>query len=198
MDSKKKMIIAISSCALVVIAVVIAVVAVLAAQTVTVKNSISIGYHAGSNVRGTVSGSWTMEDTSKSGNLTPVTFLGSEGTEEEKNKDGGNIKNLSFEEGKNTYLEVTFNFTNESALVDYTATLKSTTKGENVKILGKANDAADWTDISSTITTDNGPSIVVSKEGTGKYVLRIELNNALEDAAFDGDISWKLVGADRT
>ena len=54
MDSKRKMIIAISAFAMVLLATVVAVVAVLAANQVTVNSNIKISYTASSLIAGTI------------------------------------------------------------------------------------------------------------------------------------------------
>jgi len=194
MDSKKKMLISISSLVLVVVAVVVAVVAVLAAQKVTIKNSVQIGYIASPNVKGTVYGDWGMIDKNTKGELPTVTFDGTE--VEETEKAGGDIKGLSFTK-ENFLIDIKFRFTNASDLFDYTATLKATNKGTNVKIECEKNEDRAFFYVHDYIVTD-GVSITVPKGGTGTLLLRIVLDDATSDALFEADLIWELVASDRT
>ena len=87
MDSKKKFVVALSAIVVVILASVLISVAVLAAQTVTVKNSINITYQADPHVKCKITGSWKMENGTQ-GNLNITEFSGfEEGAS--SNKDGG-------------------------------------------------------------------------------------------------------------
>lgn len=191
MDSKKKFIIALCSVAVVILASILITVAVLAAQTVTVKNSINITYQADPHVKCKVTGAWRMKN-GTSGNLNVTEFNGfEEGAS--SNKDGGGIPKMSFTRESNDYIEISFTFLNNSTNSNYiaTLTLKNGTIN-NVNVEG-AKGLETLADIKNSLT-NAGQSINIPVGTSVTYKIKISLADAYNDAVIAGDLFWNIVG----
>ena len=197
MNAKRKIIISVCAFALIVVATVVSVIAVLAAQNVTVKTSLNIQYTAASNVIGKVKASYVMQDTTKTANLGEKTFNGTESNN--NNQDLTAVGTLSFVNNTNEYIDFTFQFTNTSTVVDYTAKLTFSGTPSNVKIYHKIGTANTFTEVAGFA---NLPTLTVDKNTTSyttanTYVLRIALYEDLKDASFNGTLQWALESEDR-
>lgn len=195
MGSKKKMAIAISSVAILILAVIIGVVAVLAAQQVSIKSSVNISYTAGANVKGSISATYKTEKVTN-GNLGSKPFDGSEtGT---PNESLGGISELKLgQDGEGNWVEFTFTFENTSTTSKYTSTLAFTDGATgngtilNMKLEG-AKDNAEF----STINTSDLTQLItfdVAKNTTVEFKLKVSVAAASEDASFIGTLLWNLV-----
>ena len=99
MGSKRKVIVAVSALAMVILGAVIAVVAVLAAQDVTVQSSINITYQANMDVVGSISAEYKMQDGTEQ-DLGTFSFDGTGNTD-----DLDDVGTLAFSRPDNTYAE---------------------------------------------------------------------------------------------
>lgn len=194
MSTKKKFAISIATFAVVILAVVIAIVAVLAAQDVTVKSSVSITYTADAHVLGSMSASYKMQDNTTS-NLGTVNFA--------EAGSSGSLSNISKTfSTDNQYIDITFAFTNTSETFAYTATVSYTDnktnpakEDSNIKFEYSTNGGSSFTQVTSI---DDIPDVELdAKTGatatTNSCVIRISLGSTTSDAEFSGEISWNLV-----
>jgi len=190
MNSKRKMIVAISAFAMLLLATVVAVVAVLAAQQVSVTSKINISYTADANVIGSISGTCKQN-----GVDTTAVSMGS------TTFDGGTTATGTLTEmnrtltSTNKEVEFVFSFTNTSTVANYTATLSFVGTVTNVTMQSKTTGSY------STVTnTTNLASITVNKHngtsaGTGTISFKVTLTDSLKDAAFNGTFTLTLASA---
>lgn len=194
MDSKKKMIIAISAFAMLIVATVVAVVAVLAAQQVTIKSTVNIQYTADANVIGSVTASYKQESGTTQ-NLGSKSFTGAEtGT---PNQDLTPVGNINFVKETNDFVEFTFEFSNTSTVAGYTATLSftdgTTENGTltNMTLSSKTSAEGTYSEITNVNLASIG-SVTVAKGENATFILKVALTDATKDAAFTGTLQWTL------
>ena len=196
MKTKRKMIIAISAFAMVLLAGVVAVVAVLAASNVTVKSNVSITYTADANVMGKVTAKYQ-----KAGSTEVILFDGTtadkglfSGTEPD-NKTITSADCTETIDKTNNTVTFTFTFTNNSTVADYTAVLKLTgasAKADGVIMTYKIDAGAETetTDLSSLVSFDVPANTASPK--TVVFTVKLDPNETLRDCSFAGDLSWIL------
>ena len=186
MDSKKKMIIAISAFAMVILAAVVGVVAVLAAQQVTVKSSISVSYTA-SEVAGTVTAKYQVKGGTATniGTTGTITFDGTETGEPEESLTETTLS-ISGLSSTNNYVDFIFTFTNTGSS-KYTATLTPPTTCTNFNITYTVPNASGVTKKSDTsFEVAGGTTTAVT------YTIRYTIKDVSKDASLSGDFSWSL------
>ena len=186
MSSKKKMIVAISAFAMVILAAVVAVVAVLAAQQVTVQSSISVSYTS-QEVAGTVTAKYQVAG----GTLTDLgdgsaTFYGTETGTPTKNLTESGAVAISGLTSTNDYVEFVFTFTNTGS-ADYTASLTLPASAVNFDISYTVPNTGGATRVSDT-------SFKVAKNTTTAvtYKVRYTIHEVKDDATLSGTFSWDL------
>ena len=188
MNSKKKLIIAFSAFALIVISGIISVVAVLAAQNVTIKSNISVTYTS-HEVAGVVTAHYQVKNGTKTklGGDTngAVSFDGSE-TGDDATEDMTNVT-ITGLSSANNYIDFIFTFTNAGSAA-YTATLTAPTTVTN---------------FTTSVTKPTGAS--VSNVGDYKftlagntttpvtYTIRYTITEVAKNSSINGNFSWSLV-----
>lgn len=183
MDSKKKMIIAISSFAMIILAAVVVVVAVLAAQNVTINSSINVTYTS-SEIAGTVTAKYQV----KNGTLTDIgsiTYTGSETGSPTNNLNASEISINSLT-SDNNYVDFIFTFTN-TASSEYTATVTLPTTLTNFTATYTVPNSNGATKISDT-------SFKVAGNTTTpvEYKIRMTISDVSKDAKISGTFAWNL------
>ena len=185
MKSKKKLIIALSSFAFVLVAAVVTVTAVLAAANQAVTSNVSVVYTA-KQVAGTVTASYKVGTAGSDTSMGSVTYTGAEAPDLSKiltpnanitltadeTADGVTVKPVIF----------TFTFTNTGSAA-YTATLTYTDGGNadtNLVMTPSANLVSNVITIPANTTTP----IVVT--------LTVNLQNVALNAEFSGSFGWAL------
>ncbi len=190
MSSKKKVVVAICSLAILVLGAVIAAAAVFAAQEVTIKSRVNIIYTANMNVVGYVDARYEMLDPAQNKNLGRVAFDG-DGVE-------GELEDIGSKDLKsNEYMIFIFSFYNGSDIDDYTASLSFTDASgvangiiENMHLEAKINGQTDPNFSTQTLTP-----LTYFTVRTGEVVefrLKISIANKSIAANFTGTFRWDL------
>lgn len=199
MSSKKKMIIAISAFAMVVLAAVVAVVAVLAAQQVTVKNSIKISYTVTDVVADIEVYAVKVENgesitwgTAKkaSFDINGYNSTNSSGATGTAGEEEANVTFNEFKLSKNECVVLKFVFTNQSAKA-FTASLKDIdTSNKNINIYYTSTE----TGLSSITSGDKSDVSVGANAGTSStYYVRIAIADTTKDVSnFEPSFEWTL------
>ena len=186
MDSKKKMIIAVSSFAMVVLAAIVAVVAVLAAQSVTIKSTININYSV-EDVFGSAKVSYKLEGD------TQFTNWGSVLTFDENTETGAESSltdpgfNLTREK---SYVIIKFELKKKDDTVEnFSATLQyASTKAKNMTVTsGTAEDA-----ITTEATANMFNAVTISSSEYTAFYVKIAISSVDADAEFAGTFNWAL------
>lgn len=201
MSSKKKIIIAISAFALVIMAGVIAVVAVLAAQTVTVESAINLSYNV-ENVYGSARVTYKIITDDTSDTESYVAWNNEDGAAV-STFDGANgtwrmaTVPFSFAEGA-TEIIIKFEIQKSSASVeDYTATLTAkcpTLANVNV-FYGSSESAttqASETTGDETITMLNQHTVDASGADWEAFYVRLKVAEPTQDANLGCTLKWEL------
>ena len=191
MSSKKKMIIAISAFAMVVLAAVVAVVAVLAAQNVTIKSQIGIKYTVDDVVADVAV---YAKNVGTKESLTTATNLGTAQTENfgiDYTGTGEALEGFDFDNlAKDQCVVIKFEFNNNSANA-FTATLTAPTitEGANIAIYY----AADITQLlGSTTTTPAAVSVAAGDTATSSYYAVIKIVDNTKDVDTSVEFNWAL------
>jgi len=181
MSAKKKMIIAISAFAMVVLAAVVAVVAVLAAQNVTVKSSITISYTT-VEIQGQMTASYKE---GASGSVESIGTINPDGTDPDGEMNMGS-KTISLTK-ENNYVEFIFTFTNTNHSAPYTAELTGNPTNANFTILYSAEANGEATANSAVAIT-----VPADQETPLTYKVRYTLNKFDADVTLTGNFVWTL------
>ena len=198
MSSKKKMIIAISAFAMVVLAAVVAVVAVLAASSVTVKSSLTINYtvsdvvadvevYAAKVTNGATTITWGTANTADFGVDGFTTGTGATGTV------GGTEASMAlttFALSKTECVVLKFVFNNNSSKA-FTATLGDiSTSGKNVNIFYSNTESG----LSSlTSGTKSAVNVAAGADESSTYYVRIAIADTTADvSSFAPEFKWTL------
>lgn len=183
MDSKKKMIIAVSSFAMIILATVVAIVAVLAAQSVTIQSSINVSYTS-SEIAGTVTASYQVKGAATPTLIGEKPYYGTElGTPTDTLGEGATtITGLTKE---NNYVDFIFTFTNTGSS-EYTATLTvpTSTNFTASYTVPNANGATKLSDTSFKIAGNTTTPVT--------YVIRMTISDVSKDANISGTFAWNL------
>ena len=193
MSSKKKMIIAISAFAMVVLAAVVAVVAVLAAQNVTIKSQISVKYTVDDVVADVAV---YAKNVKTNAGLTATTDLGTAQTfnfgidyvepDGGKSLDGFNFDSLA----KDECIVVKFVFNNNSANA-FTATLTDPTIASDANIeIYYGSDIT--TLLSSTTATSSAVSVTGGDDATNSYYAVIKIKDNTKNVSTTVSFNWAL------
>ena len=185
MNSKKKMLIAISSFALIILATVVGVVAVLAAQHITIKSSIKVSYTVDDVVA-------DVEVYAAKVNLsaTSINWGTAQTVNFDVDYDNQNGETVSFSEfklGKTECVVLKFVFNNNSSK-GFSATLTKPA-GTNVNIYYASSEAALLGSSSTTPTTVNVSGGI---DATASYFAVIKVDDNTKDASFDGLFAWNM------
>jgi len=194
MDSKKKMIIAISSCVLVVMAAVVAIVAVLAAQQVTVNNSLKVTY----TVQDVVCDVEVYAVKVKT-SATSVTWGTAKGSAQfDINTADKASESLSLGEFTNiakdevVVLKFVFNNNADSA---FKATLASPTAGTNFKIYYATADGTGTSGVLGSTTefgTGKEVSVAAGDSSSGVLYARVQIDNVTKSATLNTSFNWTI------
>ena len=194
MKSKKKLIVALSSFAFVLVAAVVTVTAVLAAANQAITSNVTVRYSA-KQVAGTVSATYqvgsgdvlNMTTTGKADGATSITYSGNE-----TNKPGTlaplDVITLAAKEDTvndklvGETVTFTFKFTNTGS-AEYTATVSYAGTEENVAVV-----------YDSELTAGEGNThyIVVGADKTVEVTITVTVVNVALDAEFAGAFGWAL------
>ncbi len=198
MTGNKKLMIALFSICLVVIAGLLTTVIVLATQSGTITSSINISYTA-TDIQGTASATYTVENGSpvnlvaKDGSSTTITFNAADETiTESLSIPSGSPVNLT---SANDSVTFTYTFTNTGAAA-YNATVNYTgTDATNFKVEYSTTGSSDW----QTLVQSEGQTVAVAAGSTGTpttatFYIRITLNDVAQNANFVGSFAWTLAG----
>ena len=195
MNSKKKIIIAVSALAMVLIASVVAVVAVLAAQQVTVQSNVQIVYTT-KEIQGSISAYYQVKgDASRTQIGSTVTPDGSEpdntGFEHNSTSAAVSIENLS---KTNNYVDFIFTFTNTGSTA-YKAQLTGNPNWSTNGFTTTYSAALDGDPTGSSAVTVTIPANTTTAV---EYTVRYTLGTFNTSFTVDGQFEWKLVadGAD--
>ena len=186
MNAKRKMIIAISAFAMVVLATVVAVIAVLAAQNVTIQSSINVTYTS-SEVAAKVTAKYQVANGTASN-------IGTGGYEFEGTESGANAtQNLTTSAltintltSTNNYVDFIFTFTNEGS-AEYTATLTLPATATNFEISYTVPDKDGATKVSNTSFKIAGNTTTAVT-----YKVRYTIKDVSKNASISGTFSWNL------
>ena len=183
MSSKKKMIIAISSFAMIILAAVVAVVAVMAAQNVTIKSSINVTYTS-SEIAGKVTASYQVQGASSATSIGAIEYHGTEanGTSTSLNSSKLSITSLT---STNKYVDFIFTFTNEGSK-DYTATLTLPTNSNFTKAYTVPSSGG------ATKVNDTSFKVAGGTTTAVTYKVRFTITDVSKDASISGNFSWAL------
>ena len=206
MKTKRKMIIAISALAMVILAGVVAVVAVLAAQNVTVKSNLTIKYSV-SDIAADVAVKYAVVKTDATsvsfGNAKTVNFdldgfssTGTEGFTEITTglPTGGAGAEASYGEvsiGKDECIILEFTFNNNTVSKGFTATLKDLTTSSDVDIAyGTA--CSKPSDVDGT--SKSNVTVAAGENASGKYYVKISIKEAskTKDVTYTTAFEWTL------
>ena len=199
MSAKKKMIIAISAFSMVLLATIIAVVAVLAAQQVTVKSSLTVNY-AVSDVIADVEvyavkvktnastidwGTAKTANFNSTGYVSGGTLTGTVGG----NQASGTFSNFALAKDECVVLKFVFN--NNSASKSITATLGTiSTSGKNVNLYYSATEASL---LESTTTTSATVNVAAGTDKTVSYFAVIKIADDTKNVTdFQPSFNWTL------
>ncbi len=200
MGSKKKMIIAISAFALVVIATVISVVAVLAATSVTLTTNVTVSYTVSDVVadfkvyavkvkNNATSINWGTEKVASFGVDGYISGTGSQGTVGE---DEATIGLTAVDLLKDECLVLKFVFENNSVKA-FTGTLNHTdTTNQNVTIAYASGSVSKPGDI--TGTTKSTVSVASGDDKSATYYVKVSISDAKKNVTdFNPAFAWTLV-----
>ena len=184
MNSKKKIVVAISAFALIIMATIVSVVAVLAAQKVTITSSVSVSY---TSVE--VDGAFTAHYQVKNGTKTSIgsaTFQAEDsGTEADPLlRDAGTANGITLTSANN-HVDFIFTFTNTgSAAYTATVTLPTTSSGLTVSYPTKP----------STMVSGSNTSFTVAGKTTTPvtYTVRYTISDVAINASLSGNFVWNL------
>lgn len=186
MSSKKKIIVSISSFAILIMAVVIAVVAVLAAQSITVKSSVNVTYTA-KEVAAKVTSKYKIGDT---GTLTNIGSgsISFDGTEDLTNntQTTGTITSSTDLTSTNNYIEFVFTFTNEGD-AEYTATLTLPATVDNFEATYTVPNTAGATKVTDTSFRLKGKTTTAVE-----YKVKFKIKDVSKNAELKGDFQWVM------
>lgn len=181
MDSRKKMVIALSSLAVIILAGVVAIAAVLAAQNITIKSAVNVSYTA-NEIAGTVTAKYKVAGGSEQ-NIGSITYDGTEEGEPTTDMDVITIDNLT--KNKKS-IEFIFTFTNTGSS-DYTATLTLPETVSNFTPSFSVPTGAGITKISDTSFTIAGNTAEVVT-----YSVTMTISDVSQDAKIEGSFAWNL------
>lgn len=185
MDSKKKMIIAISAFAMVILAAIVAVVAVLAAQQVTIKSSINVTYTS-SEVAAKVTAHYQVKGGEETAIGNTIEFDGTEtGADATKDMNTSELKINSLT-SENNYVDFIFTFTNEGQS-EYTATLTLPATLENFDVTYSVPNTDGATKILDTSFTVAGNTTTPVE-----YIITFTIKDVAKNAKLAGNFSWSL------
>lgn len=207
MNAKKKMIIAISAFAMVILAAVVAVVAVLAAQNVTVKSSLNVSYTVNDVVADVdVYAAVITNNTTINWGTAKTAVFGvdgyvnadSTGFSGQTSADGETSEaNTSFDEmeiTKKQCVVLKFVFTNKSASRKFTATLGAiSTTGANVNISYLKGEATKPEDIAATSSEVLNVNAMGATGDVVTYCVKISIADTTKDVTeFKPSFDWTL------
>ena len=201
MKSKKKLIIALSSFAFVLVAAVVTVTAVLAAANQSINTSVSVVYYA-KQVAGTVSATYQvgekeakdMTTTGLADGKKLIEYAGKEANVAQTLKPQDAIILLTAnDDGTAEDVVFTYTFTNNGA-ADYTATVKYTDT--------EANDDNYTIDYSATVTFEDDAEegeykVVVGAGETVKVTITVAVDDVAQNSEFSGTFAWSLLGQEQ-
>lgn len=183
MNSKRKMIIAISALAMVILAAVVAVVAVLAAKTVTIQSSVNVTYEA-TDVYGQARISTKYE-----GDTNYTTVL----NETDVSSISAQSLTLDGFTTAKKYVIIKFEFKKESATVEnFNATLNYTSaSSSNVTITSGTTE-----DATTTIASKPFNAVLIDDGTYDAFYIKIAITDVKQDASFAGSLNWVLTNVD--
>ena len=201
MKSKKKLIVALSSFAFVLVAAVITVVSVLAAVNQSLDTNISVVYYA-KQVAGTVSAKYKVGDKEAKDMTTTgladgkkvIEYTGGEANDAQTLKPQEALIVLSAKEnGTAENIVFTYTFTNNGA-ADYTATVKYTDTD--------ANDDNCKATYSATVAFEEDVDkdeykVVVEAGETVTVTITVAIEDVAFNSEFSGKFTWSLLGQEQ-
>ena len=197
MTGNKKLMIALFSICLVVIAGLLTTVIVLATQSGTITSSINISYTA-TDIQGTASATYTVKNGSpvnlvaKDGSATTITFNAADETlTNSLSIPSGSPVNLT---SANDSVTFTYTFTNTGAAA-YNATVNYTGTDATNFTVQYSTDNSDY----QTLVQSEGQTVAVAAGSsevptTVTFYIRITLADVAQNANFVGSFAWTLQG----
>lgn len=195
MKSKKKLIIALSSFAFVLVAAVVTVVAVLAATTQTINSNVSVSYKA-QEIAGTVSAKYQVLNEEEKDMTVDGTSAGQKTLTYDGTETNADPAKTLIPQGDivltrdNNKVVFTYTFTNTgdadyTAEVvyedDYDASAGTGTEDKNMKALAYSTNFA-------------GGTVEVPAGQTVEVTITVEIDNVALNAEFSGNFAWTLTG----
>lgn len=184
MDSKKKIIISVTTFVIALVAIIVAVVSVLAATNVSITSSIKVTYTV-SDVVADVAVSAAKVKT----NATSITW-GTASTKDFGINYTGTGETITLTDMtllKDECIVLKFVFNNNGAKA-FTATLTKPS-GTNVNIYYATSESAL---LASTTATPTAVNVASGADKSGTYFAVIKIADATQNAAFDGSFIWNL------
>lgn len=193
MNAKRKMIIAISAFAMVILATVVAVVAVLAAQSVTIQSSINVTYSVTDVIADvevyavkvkTNASSITWDNSNKATYNFGDSYSGTGETL--------TLPTSSYTLAKDECVVLKFVFNNNSAKA-FTATLTKPTAVTNVNIYYAASDTGTSGILKSTTTSPSAVSVASGAAATSSYYAVIKIGDISRNISTSSfNFNWAL------
>lgn len=187
MNSKKKIIIAVSALAMIVLASVVAVVAVLAAQRVTLNNSITVEYKVKDVVCDTSVRYAVVTDGTYDWKTPKTADFAYNAEDQDKDEQSLAFGNVSIDKTQCVVLEFTFN-NNGSRAFNASLTENSSEKN-NIKIYYSATLEGILT---STTETSTAVNVAAGDDKSGVYYARIDIDQKQFDAKIITNFVWTI------
>ena len=186
MNSKRKVIVAMSAFAMLLLATVVAVVAVLAAQNVTVTSQIRVSYTSNQKAAVVTAKYQISGGTAANLGSGSITFDGTEASANATKSLTTSEVSITGLDSSNKYVDFIFTFTNPGS-ADYTATLTLPTTNTNFTV---SYTKATGTGVSSA--TDTSFKLAGGTTSPVTYKVRYTIADVSKDATLSGLFSWSL------